>query len=46
MDEILHELGLAHQKAHRDHAEADPKQQEAFVIEMRKNWMVVENKRK
>lgn len=44
--EILHELGLSHQKAHRDYAEADPKQQEAFVIEMKKNWTIVENKRK
>jgi transposase len=34
--EILHELGLSHQRAHRDYANADPVAQKAFVSQVKK----------
>lgn len=33
---ILEELGLSHQKAHRDYENADPEAQKAFVAELKK----------
>jgi transposase len=41
--EILHELGLSHQRAHRDYANADPVAQKAFVAQVKKksrNWLL------
>jgi transposase len=34
--EILHELRLSHQRAHRDYANADPVAQKAFVAQVKK----------
>ena len=36
--EILDELNLSHQKAHRDYANADPQNQKEFVEIVKKNW--------
>lgn len=36
--EILSELGLSHQKAHRDYADADPQQQQEFIETVKKKW--------
>lgn len=36
--EILQELGLSHQRAHRDYANADTKVQKVFVEQVKKNW--------
>jgi transposase len=33
--EILHDLGLSYQRAHRDYANADPEQQKQFVKEVK-----------
>jgi transposase len=41
--EILNELGLSHQRAHRDYANADPVAQKAFVAQVKKksqNWLL------
>jgi len=34
--EILHEIGLSHQRAHRDYANADPEEQKKFTKETQK----------
>jgi transposase len=36
--EILDELNLSHQKAHRDYENADPVVQKEFVDSLKKNW--------
>lgn len=38
MYDILHELGLSYQKAHRDYANADTEVQLAFGKQVKKNW--------
>ena len=35
--ELLKELGITHQRAHRDYANADPQKQKAFVEDFKKN---------
>lgn len=37
--EILKELGLSHQRAHRDYTNADTEVQKAFVKQVKKNWL-------
>ena len=37
--EILQELGLSHQRGHRDYANADPEVQKVFVEQVKKNWI-------
>lgn len=44
--EILHELGLSHQKAHRDYANADPEQQKQFVETLQKKIESRQSKQK
>ena len=36
--DILKEMGLSHQKAHRDYENADIEQQQKFVTTIKKNW--------
>ena len=36
--DILKEIGLSHQKAHRDYENGDPKAQQEFVTTLKKNW--------
>ncbi|MDP5016592.1 MAG: winged helix-turn-helix domain-containing protein [Dolichospermum sp.] len=36
--DILKEMGLSHQKAHRDYENSDPKVQKEFVTTIKKNW--------
>jgi len=36
--EILQELGLSHQRGHRDYANADKQAQQEFVAAVKKNW--------
>lgn len=43
--EILDELNLSHQKAHRDYANADKEQQNIFVSNLKKNWKVRKKKK-
>lgn len=35
--EILDELHLSHQKAHRDYSNANPEEQKDFVLKLKKN---------
>ncbi|BDA74734.1 hypothetical protein CAL7716_089000 [Calothrix sp. PCC 7716] len=44
--EILDELNLSHQKAHRDYANADKDQQNIFVSNLKKNLKIKNKKRK
>lgn len=38
--EILEELGLSYQRAHRDYAPPDKEAQKAFVEKVKKNWTI------
>lgn len=44
--EILDELNLSHQKAHRDYANADEEQQNIFVLNLKKNLKIKKTKKK
>lgn len=44
--EILSELKLSHQKAHRDYANAEPEQQKSFVSTLKKNCNSLKKKKK
>ena len=36
--DILKEIGISHQKAHRDYLNANPEAQQQFVVAVKKNW--------
>ena len=38
--EILQELGLSYQRAHRDYEPPDKEAQKAFVEKVKKNWTI------
>ncbi len=44
--EILSELNLSHQKAHRDYANASPEQQSIFVSTLKKNLKISKKRKK
>lgn len=43
--DILKEIGLSHQKAHRDYENGEPKAQQEFVTTLKKNWKTSSPKR-
>ena len=44
--EILNELNLSYQKAHRDYANASQEQQKTFILSLKKNWNLKKRKKK
>ena len=44
--EILQEVGLSYQRAHRDYANAAQAEQKAFVEVLKKNWKLSKRKKK
>ena len=44
--EMLNELNLSYQKAHRDYANASEEQQKTFISNLKKNWNLKKTKKK